>query len=122
MTDKLITCPPLCGTFVNQRPDGVDVIQWGLVEYLQDIVLPDALGAVELCDMVIRVTKELPPRGAEQVDKVVRVTEKDWQLLCSLVGMRRKAPGGPENLMAAAICNRAVLVAADAPALQVAAE
>jgi hypothetical protein len=116
MTDKLITCPPLCGAFVNAQPDGLRVVQWGLVEYLQDIVLPDALGTVELCDLVLRITKEIPERGPGQVGKQIRVGAKDWQALCALVSVRRNAPGGPVNLLATAICIRAGLVAADASA------
>lgn len=112
MTNKLITCPPLCGVALNLRGEPKE---FGLVEYVQDVLLPGAMSSAELCDFLLRMMKACPPRGPEQVGKTIELDSDDWKILCSLARKERN-PGSPENLVAFATCNRAILLAVDAPA------
>ncbi len=112
MNTKLITCPPLCGVAINLRGEPVE---FGLVEYVQDVLLPGAMSSAELCDFLLRVMKACPPRGPEQVGKPIALSREDWTTLCAFARKERN-PGSPENLVAFATCNRAILLATDAPA------
>lgn len=110
---KAITCPPLCGISLSVRGDPV---QWGLVEYIQDFLLPDALGSVESCNAIIRIGEALAGlRNAEQVGKVLTFEDGDHALLRALATKSRQGLS-PENLVAVAICNRAIFLAESAPA------
>jgi hypothetical protein len=115
---KLITCPPLCGVALSVR--GVPT-EWSLVEYVQDVLLTDALGTAELCEFAIRVGPALPPRGPEQVGKTIALDKDDWKTLCALAAKQRN-PGSPENTMAFAACNLAIFRAADEQPVKAAAE
>lgn len=109
--NKLITFPPLCGVAINVR--GVPT-EWGLVEYIQDILLSDALGSADLCEFAIRVNPALPPRGPEQAGQTIALDKDDWKTLCALAAKQRN-PGSPENMMAFAACNLAIFRAKDGP-------
>lgn len=108
---KTFTCPPLCGVGIGPRGQPVE---WGVVEYVQDVLLPGALGTVDLCDATLRILKALPPRGPEQVGKAVELDKDDWNVLRGLAAQQRN-PGSVESLMAFAICNRAILLAQEIP-------
>lgn len=110
MTDKLITCPPLCGVQLNLRGEPV---QWGLVEYVQDVLLRGSNTTPELCDFTLRVMEACPPRGPEQVGAKLRLNPDDHRTLCGLT-KRDNGLIGPENIVASAKCHRAILLAVDA--------
>jgi hypothetical protein len=108
---KLITCPPLCGVAISARGEPKE---WGLVEYVQDILLNDALGTAELCEFAMRANAVLPKRGPEQVGATIALDKDDWKTLCALAAKQRN-PGSPENTMAFAACNLAIFRAKDEP-------
>ena len=105
---KRITCPPLCGIALNLRGEPVE---WGMAEYIQDFLLVDALGTVELCDLAIRLAGKLTAlRGAAQVGQSIDLADDEFALLRALA-TRRRDPGSAENLVAFAVCNRAIFLA-----------
>ena len=107
---KTFTCPPLCGVATDSSNR---TVEWGLVEYVQDFLLPSALDTPDHCEAALRVIRSLPPRGAEQVGKPVHLEGSDWELLCKLC--RQVQPRGAENIVAVGTCNIVIMRAVDAP-------
>ncbi len=107
--NKTITCPSLCGAVIKK--DG-NIVEWGLIEYIQDILFQDALGSAELCEFVVRVSKLLPKRGSEQVGVKIVLEKEDWSTLCMLASKQR-TPGSPELIVAIATCNLSIFRASD---------
>lgn len=114
MASKRITCPELCGILPGSNP----VIEYGLVEYLQDVVLKsaNAIGsALGSCEMTLRVFEQtLGLRGPAQVGLSIYLKKDEWEDLCRRIAQVAQLPGQkPEDLYAFALCNRAILLAAD---------
>lgn len=114
MTSKQINCPELKGVLIN----GTNITQWGLVEYLEDVILPRALATADMCEMSIRVLTQLTgKRGQAQVGWRFIVSTADHQKLCELarglVGQLPPVLSSPENMIAVATCNIAIYLAAD---------
>ncbi len=103
-----ITCPALCGVATNLRGE---TFEWGLVEYIQDYLLPMALTAPELCDFLLRVSPMLAPlRGDKQVGAKLEFSDDDWGTLKRLAQHVRPPPD-PLGLVTVATCNRAIFLA-----------
>lgn len=109
MTARKITFPELAGV----ASVGDKTVKWGLHEYFTQIIIPNALGSAELCEMSIRLLKAISGlEGENQVGKSIVVSTEDWKLLRSSLA-HPPAGAPPEMLMAFAVCNKAILLAAE---------
>jgi hypothetical protein len=116
---KALVCPPLLGISPNVRGE---FVEWGIVEYIQDVLLPGALGTVEHCDAALRVLTAIKGlRGPKQVGVRLEFEDADCALLVGLARQPRQGIG-PENLVAMATYNRALMLAETVKPAQQAAE
>lgn len=116
---KSIACPSLLGVSPNVRGE---FVEWGIIEYIQDILLPGALGTVEHCDSALRILAVIKGlRGPTQVGVRIELEDADCALLVALARQPRQGIG-PENLVAMATYNRALMLAETVKPAQQAAE
>jgi hypothetical protein len=108
---KRITCPELCGAVAV--PGGPPVL-WGLVEYLEDIVLQRAVNSLSLVEMVLRILQQTRGlRGAAQVGKPICITSNEHEMLCSVIDSIKIPLTQPDRLWTFGICNLAIKRAAE---------
>lgn len=105
---KSFVCPELLGISTDLRGQ---LWQWGIVEYVQDILLKGMQGSVENCDFTLRLSLALTPlRGPEQVGQRVRLMDDDVSKLQKLASLPREHRS-PQDLVAFATYNRTLLLA-----------